>query len=349
MYRDLSNEQARQSIDAEQVFAAYRAAAREMATRFDGTTNWRTVGETDYLYRIKGSVAKSLGPRSTETEAIHTAFHDGKARAADTLARLSARLNAMAPVNQALQLGRMPTTPARILRELGARRLLGQSLVVVGTNALLCYERLCAVQIGSDLLATGDVDLLLDARRNLKLASFDLGERGLVGLLRRLDASFDLTGKGSFRAVNADGFMVDLITPTPRHRLARQARRSLSEAENDITAVEIEGLAWLVNAPKLTQTIIDERGFPLDITCPDPRAFALHKLWLSRRPDRNPSQRGRDAAQAALVATLLQTRVPSLSFSDDAALSALPRALRDLHDDLAAAAPPPPADTAPRW
>ncbi|MBP0574280.1 hypothetical protein J8J27_26620, partial [Mycobacterium tuberculosis] len=92
---------------------------------------------------------------ATETEATHAAFHAGKARLAETQKRLAARLNEMAPVNRALQLGRVPAMTARILRELGASGLLGSALLVVGTNALFCYERLCGVQVGSDLLATG--------------------------------------------------------------------------------------------------------------------------------------------------------------------------------------------------
>jgi hypothetical protein len=68
---------------------------------------------------------------------------------------------------------------------------------------------------------------------------------------------------------------------------------------------------------------------------PDPRAFALHKAWLAGRGDRDPAKRGRDAAQARLVADLVATRLPLLRF-DDPALGALPQALRALAGDLAA-------------
>lgn len=327
MYRELTNEQARQSIDAEQVFSAYRDVERELADRFYGTMNWRAVNEADYLYRIRGHVAKSLGPRSAETEAIYESFRAGKARAENIQKQLGGRLNSMAPVNRAYQLGRVPLMTARILRAATSNGLLGRSLFVVGTNAIFGYERLCSVQIEGGLLATGDVDLLFDSRRNLKLASTEIAQRGLVGMLRRLDSTFDLTARGSFRAVNADGFMVDLIKPPPRDRLISRGQSTLSSVAGDLTAAEIEGLGWLVNVAKITQTVIDERGYPLEIVSPDPRAFALHKFWLSKRADRDPNKRKRDEAQAKLVAELISTRVPALSFSDDMALSALPKAL----------------------
>jgi len=43
-------------------------------------------------------------------------------------------------LNRASNLGRMPTTAARIFRKLDAEGLLGKHLFVVGTNSLYAYE-----------------------------------------------------------------------------------------------------------------------------------------------------------------------------------------------------------------
>jgi hypothetical protein len=75
--------------------------------------------------------------------------------------------------------------------------------------------------------------------------------------------------------------------------------------------------------------VIDERGYPLTYPCPDPRAFALHKLWLSRRADRDVAKRIRDEQQARTVAELIAKRMPHLSF-ESSDLQALPLALRQL-------------------
>lgn len=42
-----------------------------------------------------------------------------------------------------------------------------------------------AVQVQSDLLATGDDDLLFDSRRTLKIASDDVETRGLLAFSAR--------------------------------------------------------------------------------------------------------------------------------------------------------------------
>ena len=62
----------------------------------------------------------------------------------------------------------------------------------------------------------------------------------------------------------------------------------------DLVGVGMEGLQWLVNAPKVNGIVIAEDGMPLRCWSVDPRAFALHKVWLSERPDREPLKRGRD-------------------------------------------------------
>ena len=148
--------------------------------------------------------------------------------------------------------------------------------------------------------------------------------------------------------MNRDGFMVDLIQPLPKNRMARTPRSRIGTSPEDLSAVEIEGLTWLVNCPKVSAVTIDTRGYPVGLVVPDPRAFALHKAWLATRDDRDPLKRGRDAGQAHLVAGLVAGRLPHLSF-DDPALGAIPRALRDRAAEIL----PPPGgaadSTEPDW
>ncbi|CAO4154782.1 GSU2403 family nucleotidyltransferase fold protein [Methylorubrum aminovorans] len=326
LFSDLRNDQIRQVIDAEQAFSGYRSARGELDARFAGSMSWKTIAGGSYLYRKVHGASRSLGPKSPETEGIYENFRDGRARQRDLVRGLAARLDEMAPVNRALGIGRVPLIGARVLRQLDGSGLLGRALHVVGTNALYAYERMAGVRIDSGLVATGDVDLLLDARRALKIAAPGLSSEGLLGLLRKADTSFSLMGRRSFRAVNRDGFMVDLIKPALKDRLVGADRSSFG-GDNDLHAVEIEGLAWLVNSPKQRVIVIDDRGYPLAMAVPDPRAFALHKAWLAARRDREPNKRQRDAAQAKLVAGMVKERLPNLRFDADD-LSALPAALR---------------------
>ena len=332
LYNDLRHEQARQIVDAEQIFSTYEAARKEIDARFAGSMSWKQINGTTYLYRKVKGANKSLGVRSEHTEASHRAFHEGRERVRERLRKLTKRLDEMAPVNRALGIGRVPATCARILRRIGAAGLMGDAIDVVGTNALFGYERLCGIQVESGLLATGDVDLLFDARSRLRLASHDVRSEGLLGLLRKVDGSFARLGRGSFRAVNDDGFMVDLIKPMPKDRMSASGRVRIG-GEGDLEAIEIEGLAWLVNSPKRDVVVLDDRGYPLRISVPDPRSFAIHKAWLSSRDDRDAVKRKRDAGQARLVAEIVTERLPDLAF-DGSDLSAMPMAMRQAAESL---------------
>lgn len=77
-------------------------------------------------------------------------------------------------------LGRVPTTAARILRDLDERDLLGHQLFVVGTNALFAYEARAGVRFAAELIATGDVDLPFDYRRRLSLVGRQVKDIGLL-------------------------------------------------------------------------------------------------------------------------------------------------------------------------
>lgn len=90
---------------------------------------------------------------------------------------------------------------------------------------------------------------------------------------------------------------------------------------DDLVASEVPGLQWLINAPKLKTVAVDEDGQAVPFRVPDPRAFALHKAWLSQQLTREPLKKPRDLAQARTVAQMVREYMPHLSFGE--ALTAL--------------------------
>lgn len=122
--------------------------------------------------------------------------------------------------------------------------------------------------------------------------------------------------------VNAEGFRVDLIRPDDGEI---SGRATMGEAIDDLHAARIEGLQWLVNAPRFEAVAIADDGAPVRLVTPDPRAFAIHKLWLSERADRDPIKRPRDRRQAQVCAALSRTYL-GLSF-EARDLEALPAEL----------------------
>jgi hypothetical protein len=337
-FNELDNETRQRLIDVKQRGEALRAVRAELKRRFAGSMEWRQRAGRDYLYRRTGKVEKALGPRSAGTETIHAAFRQGKAAAEEREAGLRRTLESMARVNRAMGLGRVPRIVGRILRRLDEAGVLGEQVCVVGTNALFAYEAHAGLRFDSGLLATSDVDIALDARRNLGLAAKSMPD-GLLGLLRKVDQTFAARTDGSFTAVNASGMMVDLITPEPRNRMAvapRGRRRLGGLADNvvveDVEAVEVPRLEMIVDAPRFTVTAVAEDGLPVWIAAADPRWWAAHKLWLATEPTREPLKRQRDRDQGKAVAAMLAGFWGTTDVSD-AALASIPaiarQALRD--------------------
>jgi hypothetical protein len=329
---DLTGEQRRWLIDTQQVYEAWRAANQANKHRFAGSMRWVKRAAQEYLLRKTGKAETSLGPRGPQTEAAYAAFTSGRDKNTETLVHLAKRLDDLAPVNRAMGIGRLPTTAARILRLCDDNNLLGEQLLVVGTNAVFAYEAMAGVQVQSGMLATGDIDLLLDARRHMTLASEPVRTSGLIGLLKKIDTSFTSVRPRAFRAANKDGYLVDLIRPEARDVFRDRLPTSLTDLPDDLEGAAIFGLAWLINSPRVEAVAIDERGYPARIVAIDPRSFALHKFWLSAKQDRDPVKATRDKQQAQIVATLA-TRYLRRSF-ESADLEALPNALRQLASAL---------------
>ncbi|MBL8583065.1 MAG: nucleotidyltransferase domain-containing protein [Rhizobiaceae bacterium] len=330
MFSELRGEQQRQLIDSADTFEAWRNANMERRRRFAGGVRWAERNGRRYLLRKIGAKEQSLGPESAATKDIYDSFVGGRERNHEMLSGLAARLDQMAPVNKALGLGRVPVLAARILRDLDERELLGHQLLVVGTNALYAYEARAGLRFSSDLLATGDVDLLLDGRQRLSLVVREIRDVGLLGVLRRLDHSFSAVQKGGFRAVNRDGYYVDLIRPQARDIMRDDSPDALSSLPEELHRSPIEGLAWLVNAPRFHAIAIAEDGYPVPFVCLDPRVFALHKAWMSQDEKRDPRKKARDMSQAKACAEIAGRL--GMPFENEAALSVLPASVRALEN-----------------
>lgn len=331
----LSNEQRRQLIDAQQAFKVWREADREfrhgyppLYKGYRAKMHWKRIKGKEYLYRAQ----KELGPRSAKTEQIKEDYTEQRTRLRSRLTRLESRLEEMRAVNRAMKLARVPKIAARVLRRLDRDGLLGKHVFVAGTHALYAYEARSGIIFSGELMATTDIDFLWDARQRFTFVMRDVSEVGILGLLRQVDPTFKRTA--TFRAANDDPYLVELIRPLRPNEALRPALKA-SEVEGDLEPAAIEGLEWLLNAPKFEEVVIDEEGRPLMLDCIDPRAFALHKLWLSRQPMREGVKRRRDAMQAHAVAAVAIQHL-GLKF-DRRELTALPKELAQGARELAKA------------
>lgn len=272
---------------------------------------WKSVNGVEKLFRQADRLGNGrvVGLRDERAERMLADFQSGKARAKERLASLEEKIDEQARLNRALRLARAPSLVGRICRALDEAGL-RKDFLVIGTNAMFAYEAAGGVFFLAELLASGDIDLLFDARRSITLVSDKLDAAGLAGVLRKADRSFAPARAGAFRAVNDEGYMVDLVIPTrPMSMIS-----AITFGEDDLVAAEVPGLQWLVNSPHIVETAIDATGRPFALRVPDPRAFALHKAWLSQQPERNRIKQPRDLAQARALAAALREHMPQFPF-----------------------------------
>ena len=313
---EYSENQRRIFIDAIQLYTAYMEAYQK-SRAYRGGMHWKTVKGREYLVKTldRYGNGKSLGPRSRDTEKTYRHFHRSKEEIKDRLKILTARMKEQARFCKAAMIQRVPKAVTRILRVLEEQKILGQNVSIVGTNIMYAYEAAAGAFLDRSILATQDMDLMWDTRPKLSLVmEKGMEPRGLISLLKKADRSFERMGKAKYRAVNKNGYMVDLIKTMPKD-IRRFEKRRIG-GSGDLQAAEVRNLQWLISYPKFSQIVIGEDGLPAMMIGPDPRAFALHKVWLSHQKDRDPLKKKRDRGQGLAVAHLVMECMPQFTFAE---------------------------------
>jgi hypothetical protein len=82
----------------------------------------------------------------------------------------------------------------------------------------------------------------------------------MLALLKKADRSFHRYGRQLFRAINKDGYMVDLVKPLPTSLMEKE--RTRMGDEKNLHAAEIRNLQWLFSSPKYSQVVLGQDGFP---------------------------------------------------------------------------------------
>lgn len=318
-YSELSPNQLRVYTDTRQTYEAYSEAKKRLA-HYSGGMYWKKVSGHEYLVKVINRTGgnKSLGPRSTGTEALYAEFCSGKERAGEMERHLSKSVHEFAGMSKGVGINRVPPIVTAALRKLNEYGLLGKTLMVIGTNAMYGYESAAGVMFDAGLMATTDMDLLWDARTSLKLAAFDgeVAEAGVLAILKKVDSSFIAVSETGFRAVNKTGFHVDLVKQAPDPPWRKEEPERI--ASGDLQPALLSKIKWLLSSEKFRAIIIGQDGLPSPIISPDPRAFAVYKHWLSSQPDREPQKKRRDLLQANALADLVTNKFPHLPFDENA-------------------------------
>ncbi len=306
--------------------------ARQGLASLPTSMYWQTKGGVDYLAVKSGSydTATTRGARCAKTEAVYESFVTEKALAKKRVVDADILIEQRALQYRALRLPVMLDRQGEILRALDVAGLLRNDLLVVGTNAFAAYEVLCGMKFPAGNEPTQDFDLAWCRGSAVSLARLvqDPGadaRKSLMTVLQSIDTSYHLNPKKPYQAVNAAGYEVELFAAPSRAPLPK------NEAfEPMVTLVEQE---WLLYGRAVTTVVATQRHRACPLYVPDPRWMALHKLWLSKKPERNAQKRPKDARQGeVLLDTCRYFLADAYPLDIDFVLN-LPEELRDLFND----------------
>jgi hypothetical protein len=308
---DIGNDARRQYIDARSVFTAWEDAVRN-AAEVRGGMYWKRQGSTEYLIRTSTKNSqKSLGPRSPESEKIYEKFIARKAEAESRVSDLEVELTRQQRMNRALYVGRTPQLLVDILAQF-ARSGLSGHFTVVGTQALYAYEAAAGVRFtSSSAMATRDFDFLWDTRKRLAFAAqMKVLDTSMLGLLKKIDSTFELREDQRHTAVNSKGFEVDIIRPS--HVEGESRATLMSQDEGDFWAIFARRAEILLNAPVFDSMVVSPSGHMARMRAVSPVTFIGFKRWMAVQQDRDPLKAPKDSLQADLVERMVEEYLPHL-------------------------------------
>lgn len=330
--RGFSDEQARALVNLRQRYEVWIEAERGLAKLPYGLARKEVAGRA-YLYEIrdrKGN-AKSLGPWSDAFAAKLDAYRHEKDALKARIAASKPALDESAAIARALRVPMIANEAGPILREADRRGLLDGALLVVGTNAVAAYA----------LEAGGFIPELPDETADFDLAWTETDpqqEAQIVwDLLKAVDTTFTVNTERSFQARNAKAYEVEILAAP-----SRAANMARTDRPQPIPLPEQE---WLLEGRSVDQVVICRDGSPARIVAPDPRWFALQKLWMSEQSKRHPLKRGKDLKQALLILDAIAEAMPHYPL-DDAFEAGLPGELAPYYVRWAEQRPAP---RSPRW
>jgi hypothetical protein len=306
-----SDEQARALVNLRQRYEVWRDAERELrALPYD--LRRKTVGGYKYLYEIhdRSGNGKSLCRWDDQAEARMLAYREQKAAAKARITTSRGRVEESARLLRALRVPMLAAAPGPILREADCRRLLDGSLLVVGTNSLLAYQQEAVARFDlSD--ETEDFDLAWASKEKPEGSPF-------WDMLKAVDPTFTVNTERSFQARNADAYEVELLVAP-----SLAATMGQREKPHPIPLPEQE---WLLLGTPVDQVVPCRDGKAARLVVPDPRWFALHKLWLGNQVKRNPLKRRKDVAQGMAVLSAVAEAMPQYPL-DEAFIANIPAEL----------------------
>ncbi len=314
---ELNEQQKRQLIDAEMLFSALEQAEAE-AIRYRGSMFWREQDGGRYLISLSAhSRQRSHGPASPENELKYEKFTQRKTEVEARLKLLRAKADEVKRMNKALRVGRTPDILIDVLNAM-MRYGVAEHFLVVGTHALFAFETAAGVRLPNDVMATQDADLLFDTgKRAAFVEVMKDRQMSFLGILKKVDKTFERDVLDNHTARNASGYEIDLIRrfpPDPEDMSEHPLQ--LTPEDGDLWPVRASMGQKLLSVPRFDQVVIGINGGMARLRTVHPLDFARIKRQLSQDLRRDPLKKTKDMAQAALIEQLVRECLPHLNKLD---------------------------------
>jgi hypothetical protein len=183
----------------------------------------------------------------------------------------------------------------------------------VGTNAVVAYS----IEAGGLLQLpdeTYDFDLTWAAAERE-------GTELLWNLLKAVDPTFTVNTERTFQARNAKAYEIEILAAP-----SRAATMFRTDRPQPVPLPEQE---WLLLGKPIEHIVGCRDNKPARIIVPDPRYFALQKLWLAKQAKRNPLKRPKDDRQGRVLLTAVSEAMPQYPI-DRSFETSLPAELAEL-------------------
>jgi hypothetical protein len=142
-------------------------------------------------------------------------------------------------------------------------------------------------------------------------------------MLKAADPTFTVNSERGFQARNRAAFEVEILAAPSRAKGFARA-----DQPRPVPMPEQE---WLLRGTQVDHIVVCRDASPARIVAPDPRWFALQKLWLSKKRGRNPLKRPKDERQGTALLDAVDRAMPRFPL-DSAFEDGLPEELQALFE-----------------
>lgn len=311
--RPFTDEQARCVANLAQQYDAWLEVERAQAALPYNLVRKEIKGHA-YLYELvdRDGNGKSLGPFDSGAERKLADYQQQKAALKERRQGTLETLDATTRMYRALRLPLIDSPAGDILRKLDSHDFLGRLVMVVGTNAIPVY---C-------LEANAFMVDMPDQTADFDLAWAPIGPTDeddlLFPILKEADSTYTVNTERPFQARNSKAYEVELLAAPSRIE-------SLNRKER-LRPVALPEQEWLLNGRPVEHVVATRDLKPARIVAPDPRWFALHKLWMADKPKRNRQKKPKDHKQGQLLLAAISQAMPHYPL-DEAFAAELPTEL----------------------